>query len=67
MSEEIARPDGRAQPKKASSLRSKLLATAGAASAHQFAATDGGLACEETVATGAHEIAGLKSPLHFVL
>ncbi len=47
--------------------RAKVLAATLTARAQNFAATCGFLACEETVATGAYQIAGLKCPLHNVL
>lgn len=48
-------------------LSRELLATAATARAEKLATTDGGLACEETMATLAHKIAGLESPLHSIL
>ena len=48
-------------------LRAELLATASAAGAEHLLAARGGLAGEETVTTGAHEIAGLEGTLHIIL
>lgn len=48
-------------------LGAELLATASAAGTQDLAATGGRLAGEETVAAGAHEIAGLERPLHRIL
>ena len=61
-------PDGpRPAPEGARKLSAELLAAAGAAGAEHLAATGGRLAREKTVATGAHEIAGLERPLHIIL
>jgi hypothetical protein len=54
-------------PEGARKLRAELFAATLAAGAQNLAATGGRLACEKAVATGAHEIAGLKSPLHIIL
>ena len=45
-------------------LRAEVLAATCATSAKHLAATGGRLAREETVATGAHEVGRLESPLH---
>ena len=48
-------------------LRTKVLAATLATSAQDLATARCRLACKETVAACAHEIAGLKCPLHIVL
>lgn len=48
-------------------LGAKVLAATLAACAKDLAATRCLLACKETVAPRAYQIAGLKSPLHFIL
>ena len=48
-------------------LCAEVLATTAAASTKNIAATDRFLACKETMAACAYQIAGLKSPLHIVL
>lgn len=56
------------QPDAAAKLLSgELLAAATTARAKELATTDGGLTREKAVATLTHKIAGLESPLHFVL
>jgi hypothetical protein len=45
----------------------ELLAPARAAGTQNLLAARGGLAGEEAVATGAHEIAGLEGTLHIIL
>ena len=57
----------RPAPEGARKLGSKLLTTATTTRAQKFAATDSGFACKESVATLAHEIAGLEGPLHVFL
>ena len=61
-------PDGpRPAPEGARKLRGELDTAATTAGTNYLAATWGRLACEETVATGTHEIARLERPLHIVL
>jgi len=48
-------------------LRAELLAAAGATGAQDLLAARSGLAGEETVTAGAHEIAGLEGTLHIIL
>lgn len=57
----------RALAPEARKLRAELLAATLAAGGENLATARGRLAREETVATGAHEIAGLESPLHNIL
>jgi hypothetical protein len=59
----MPQPGGAAEHK----LRAELFAATRAAGAEHLAATGGRLAGEETVATGAHEIAGLEGTLHIIL
>lgn len=50
-----------------SALGGQLLATATTTRAKELATADGRLARKKAVATLAHEIAGLESPLHCIL